>query len=96
MENRLDFDLSQEPLSFPEHFARRLDRRNIELYALRVSNHTSDTVWLGRQDINIIATDSAALTLIAPRKVYRALRQPVAIHALSLLIGPFVRTQDDT
>lgn len=94
MESRLDFDISREPVAFQEQFARRLDKRNVVLYALRVGNPTKDTVWLDRENLQLMA-DSTPIAPVAPRVVYRALRQPVAIHALWFLLGPIVRTEGE-
>lgn len=91
-ESRLDFDLSQQPLRLPHHFAGKLNKANIQLHALRVVNYTTDTVWFRTQDIQILAA-SRPLDLVPPKHVYKTLRQPVAVHALWLLLGPFVRTE---
>lgn len=90
----LDFDLSSEAVKFSEHFAKKLEKRNISLYVLRISNNTASTVWLEKEQLEI----SAKGEIIPPlpsEKVYKALRQPVAVHALWFLLGPFVRTEDE-
>lgn len=91
-ESRLDFDLTQEPMELPHHFARRLNKANIQLHVIRVVNYTTDTVWFRTQDIHLSAA-GRTLAMVPPKQVYKSLRQPVAIHGLWLLVGPFVRTE---
>lgn len=91
-ESRLDFDLAQQPLALPNHFAGKLNKANIQLHALRVLNYTTDTVWIKTQDVQLLA-GGIPLVIVPPRQVYKALRQPVAVHALWFLVGPFIRTE---
>lgn len=93
-ESKLDFDLTREPVDLTERFSKKLDKAGIHLYAVRVRNFTADTVWLQTQDVQLYANDKA-LEVVPPRKVYRVLRQPVALHGLWLLVGPFWRTNGD-
>lgn len=93
-ESRLDFDISQYAVPLAENFAKKLDKRDIALYALRVNNLTTDTVWLQTQDVQLYA-ENGALSVVPPRQVYKILRQPVAVHALWLFIGPFFRTDGE-
>ena len=93
-ESVLDFDFTQQPLELPAHFASKLDKANIQLHSLRIRNLTSDTVWLRIQDVQLYYT-GRPLKLVPPKQVYKALRQPVAIHALWFLVGPIVRTDGE-
>ncbi|AHM60737.1 hypothetical protein D770_12405 [Flammeovirgaceae bacterium 311] len=93
-ESRLDFDITQQPLLFSEPFAKKLHKRNLSLYAVRATNYTSDTVWLQPNDV-LLSTAGKTLNVSSSREVYRALRQPVAVHALWFLLGPFIRTEGE-
>lgn len=83
----------QQPLKLPKPFNRKLEKANIQLHSLRIRNQTSDTVWLHTKDVQLYST-GRPLTPVPPKQVYKALKQPVAIHALWLLIGPFPREQE--
>ncbi len=91
---KLDFDLTQQPLVLPEHFNNKLKRANMQLHAVRVHNSTADTVWLQQEDIKLLSNNELA-TVATPRQVYKTLKQPVAVHALWLLLGPFVRYEGE-
>ncbi|WP_224996596.1 hypothetical protein [Cesiribacter sp. SM1] len=93
-ESRLDFDITQQPLPFSEPFARKLSKRNLSLYAIRATNYTSDTVWLQPNDV-LLSSAGKTLYVRPGKDVYKALRQPVAVHALWFLLGPFVRTEGE-
>ena len=90
-DSKLDFDITRQPIVLNERFAEKLNKADIELYALRVNNFTADTIWLQTQDVQLLANNQA-LEVVAPRRVYKVLKQPVAVHALWFLVGPFIRT----
>jgi hypothetical protein len=89
-ENLLDFDLSREPLPFAQPHGGKLQKRNVHVYAVRVGNPSPDTVWFEPGQLQLRAGD-VALSPLPVRQFERALRQPVALHGLWLLAGPFVR-----
>lgn len=91
MESRLDFDVTQEGIALPEPFMKKLNKKNIVLHAVRVRNYTADTLWLRAQEVQLFSS-GRSLPVLPSKQVYKALKQPVAVHALWFLLGPFIRT----
>jgi hypothetical protein len=89
-ENLLDFDLSREPLPFAQPHAGKLQKRNVYVYAVRIGNPSPDTVWFVPEQLQLRAGERLMPPLPA-RQFERALRQPVALHGLWFLAGPFLR-----
>ncbi|EMR02241.1 hypothetical protein [Cesiribacter andamanensis] len=86
----LDLDLGQAPIIFAQPHARKLQKRNLYLFAVRIGNASPDTLWLTPHELELYS-GGKPLPRVEARLVQQALRQPVALHALWLLAGPFVR-----
>ena len=75
-------------------YAKRESRNMVQVAAVKIINNSDKPAIFGK-DLNIYS-NGGMVTILEPKKVYKKLKQGVAIYLLYLLLTPMELTTDDS